>query len=210
MAPNVINLKLSLQSKESSVLTVLYISYQFVLKLWFSLTVSINSKLWISQPDFPFQTTIIFITANLYNIFCPLYKMKQCTLKITCSHVSVLWTNELDFKALKLQYLIIYSVHNSAAQMNCSPQFCMPSYEPPHDKTNKMTVRPAKTQISLGICPVWSEPSLCAQWVAKDPSFLHADSEDSDQTGQMPSLICVFAECTCHFVGFVMRRLINK
>ena len=32
-------------------------------------------------------------------------------------------------------------------------------------------VRPAKTQISLGIRPVWSESSLCAQWVAKDPSF---------------------------------------
>ena len=46
---------------------------------------------------------------------------------------------------------------------------------------------PAKTQIRLGICPVWSESSLCAQWVAKDPSFLHADSEDSDQTGRMPS-----------------------
>ena len=28
-------------------------------------------------------------------------------------------------------------------------------YEPPHDKTNKMNVRPAKTQISLGIRPVW-------------------------------------------------------
>ena len=26
--------------------------------------------------------------------------------------------------------------------------------------------------------------SLCAQWVAKDPSLLHADSDDSDQTGQ--------------------------
>ena len=26
--------------------------------------------------------------------------------------------------------------------------------EPPHDKTNKTTVRPAKTQISLGIRPV--------------------------------------------------------
>ena len=25
---------------------------------------------------------------------------------------------------------------------------------------------------------IWSESSLCAQWVAKDPSFLHADSED--------------------------------
>ena len=30
---------------------------------------------------------------------------------------------------------------------------------------------------------------LCAQWEAKDPSVLHADSEDSDQTGQMPRLI---------------------
>ena len=36
--------------------------------------------------------------------------------------------------------------------------------EPRHDKTNKMSVRSAKTQISLGICPVWSESSLCAHW----------------------------------------------
>ena len=35
-----------------------------------------------------------------------------------------------------------------------------------------MTVRQAKTQIRLG-----------AQWIAKDLSFLQADSEDSDQTG---------------------------
>ena len=75
-----------------------------------------------------------------------------------------------------------------------------------------MTVCPGKTQISLGIRPVWSESSLCAQWVAKDLSFLHvdsedADSEDSDQTGRMPRLIWAFAGRTCHFVGFVMRRL---
>ena len=84
--------------------------------------------------------------------------------------------------------------------------------EPRHDKSNKMAVRPSKTQISLGIHPVWSESSLCAQWVAKDPSFLHADSEDSDQTGRirLPSLIWVFAGRTCHFVGFVMRRLISQ
>ena len=37
------------------------------------------------------------------------------------------------------------------------------------------------------------QSSLCAQWVTKDPSFLHADSEDSDQTGWMPRLIWVFA-----------------
>ena len=29
-------------------------------------------------------------------------------------------------------------------------------YEPPHDKTNKMTVRLAKTQTRLGIRTVWS------------------------------------------------------
>ena len=52
-------------------------------------------------------------------------------------------------------------------------------------KPTKWCVRPAKTQLSLGIRPVWSESSLCAHWVAKDPSFLHADSEDSDQIRRM-------------------------
>ena len=40
--------------------------------------------------------------------------------------------------------------------------FVQGKYEPEHDKTNKMSVRPAKTQISLGIRPVWSESSLSA------------------------------------------------
>ena len=70
---------------------------------------------------------------------------------------------------------------------------CWSGYEPRHDKTNKVTVRLAKTQISLGIRPVWLEFSLCAQRVAKGPRFLHADSENSDQTGRMPRLIWVFA-----------------
>ena len=68
-------------------------------------------------------------------------------------------------------------------------QFIILKYEPQHDKTNKMSVHPAKIQISLGISPVLSEFTLCAQWVAKEPRFLHADSEDSDQTGRMPRLI---------------------
>ena len=57
--------------------------------------------------------------------------------------------------------------------------------------------------------PDWSESSLCTKWVAEDSSFLHANSKDSDQTGQMPRMIWVFALHTCHFVGFVMRQLLS-
>ena len=80
--------------------------------------------------------------------------------------------------------------------------------EPRHDKTNKISVHPVKTQISLGTHPVWSESSLCTQWVAKDPRFLHADSKDSDQTGRMPRLIWVFAGRTCHFAGHTLALLV--
>ena len=51
-------------------------------------------------------------------------------------------------------------------------------------KPTKWHVCPEKTQISLGIHSL-----LCAQLVYKDPSFLHVDSKDSDQTGHMPRLI---------------------
>ena len=71
-------------------------------------------------------------------------------------------------------------------------------------KPTKWHVRPAKTQISLGIRPVWLESSLCTQWEAKDTSILQLDSKHSDQTGRMPRLIWVFAGRTCHFVGFVI------
>ena len=53
--------------------------------------------------------------------------------------------------------------------------------------------------------------------VQSDQSFIHRlheeivgaelPTEDSDQTGRMPSLIWVFAWCTCHFVGFVVQCL---
>ena len=60
-------------------------------------------------------------------------------------------------------------------------------------KPTKWPVRPAKTQISLGICPVWSESSLSA-WRKLGSLATHlAHSEDSDQTGRMPRLIWVFA-----------------
>ena len=73
--------------------------------------------------------------------------------------------------------------------------------EPPHDKTNKMTLRPAKTQISLGTRPVWSESSLPA-WRKLGSLATHsAYSEDSDQTGGCPgwSESSLGAQSVCWF-----------
>ena len=114
----------------------------------------------------------------------PARVQEQCCIYNDCSWTcyAIVWGNPF--------YMYVYLV----CTMEFPPLACQLTLdEPRHDKTNKVSVRPAKTQISLGIRPVWSEASLCAQSVAKDPNFLHADSEDSDQTGRMPRLIWVFA-----------------
>ena len=73
--------------------------------------------------------------------------------------------------------------------------------EPQHDKTNKMAVRPAKTQISLGIRPSDQslrgphEERLGPQLPIKRTVKTLIRLEDSDQTGRMPGLIWVFAGC---------------
>ena len=60
-------------------------------------------------------------------------------------------------------------------------------------KPTKWHVRPAKTQISLSIRPVWSESSL-SPWIKLGSLATHwACIEDSDQTWRMPRLIWVFA-----------------
>ena len=46
--------------------------------------------------------------------------------------------------------------------------------EPQHDKTNKMTCAPSEDSDQP------DQSSLYAHWVAKDPMFIHADSEHSD------------------------------
>ena len=82
------------------------------------------------------------------------------------------------------------------------------TYEPRHDKTSKVTVRPAKTQISQGFHPVWSESSLSAWrklWVFSYPLSaqwrLWWDWADAQA-----DLSLRWAHS--HFVGFVMSRLI--
>ena len=48
--------------------------------------------------------------------------------------------------------------------------------ESQHNKTNKMTCAHSEESDQPGHSP--SQSLLCTQWVAKDPVFLHADSED--------------------------------
>ena len=79
--------------------------------------------------------------------------------------------------------------------------------EPQHNKTQQNDVHPVKTQISLGICPVWSESSPTT-WRNLGSLVTHwAYSKDSDQTGWVPRLIWVFSGHTGHIVGFVVMPL---
>ena len=60
-------------------------------------------------------------------------------------------------------------------------------------KPTKWPVHPAKTHISLGICPVWSE-SLLSAWRKLEILATHwVHSEDSDHTGRIPKLIWIFS-----------------
>ena len=56
----------------------------------------------------------------------------------------------------------------------------------------KWHVRPAKTQNSLGIRPIWSESSLCTHGLLRIQAFFKRTAK-TDQTGLMPRLICVLA-----------------
>ena len=78
--------------------------------------------------------------------------------------------------------------------------------DPRHDKTIKMSVRPAKTQISLGICPIWSVFAVRMKkaWVLSYPlSALRRLC--SDWADAQADVSLRWAQS--HFVGFVMSWL---
>ena len=80
-----------------------------------------------------------------------------------------------------------------------------------HNKTNKMSVRLAKTQISLGICLVWSESSLFA-WrnlgSLRSYSLSALQRLWSDWGDAQADLSFCWAHT--HFVGFVMVWIKSK
>ena len=74
-------------------------------------------------------------------------------------------------------------------------------------KPTKWHVRPAKTQISLGIRPTWSESSLCAQWIAKNTRLLQAGSDASDQTdlSLQGAQVILFMSCSGSYMYYDWR-----
>ena len=81
-------------------------------------------------------------------------------------------------------------------------------YVPRHEETNKVVLRPAQTQISLGVCPVWPDSLLSVlkgNWGSKLPP--------SGQQRLWPAWANAQADLSLrwahiHFVGFVVSRLI--
>ena len=69
----------------------------------------------------------------------------------------------------------IYNLHNHQRFL----------YEPPHDKTNKITCVPSEYSDQPGIGPVWSE-SLLSVWRNIGPLTTYwVHSEDSDKTADL-------------------------
>ena len=138
----------------------------------------------------PSNTFLRFTLFNAFEQWVPFSSARLESLDSFCLFIFMNMNNIL-LPVLSPEYFVFAPCKAFKRQCRHANYFCL--FEPRNDKTNKLSVRPAKTQISLGISPVWSESSLCAEWVATDPRFLHADNEDSDQTGRMPRLIWVFA-----------------
>ena len=119
------------------------------------------------------------------------YKKGVFLSKLTVNFYLILARCIADFtskyKTVPYRYFARYS-HSAI-------QWC--KYEPRHDKTNKMSVRPAKTQISLGIRPVWSESSLSAWRKLWSLATHWAHSEDPESSLGTHSF-CWFCHVVAH------------
>ena len=113
--------------------------------------------------------------------------------------IEILWKGRKTITNPPVSYfMILLCCHLSWLEIKTSRDMTKPT---------TVTLRPAKTQFSLGICPVWSVFAIRMKkaWVISYPLSAQrrrklgslathwAHSEDSDQTGRMPELIWVFA-----------------
>ena len=130
-------------------------------------------------------------------------KCRNCSLSRTLSFSSyVKWEyHQVPVEFLALEYSGWHRHQDLASHL--SP----PTMVNIKTKPTKWPVCPAKTQISLGIRPVWSEPLLSTWRNLWSLATYLTHSGDSDQTVWMRRLIWVLAGCRGHFVGFVVHWL---
>ena len=118
----------------------------------------------------------------------------------------------IDWWTAKFDPYIVPCWSRQAFQCVCATFQWFPPVQYMITNPTKWPMRPAKAQISMGICP--GRPSLIrvfamlGSWGPIVSSCGQRRLWSSDHTGQMPRLIWVFAGWKGHFVGFVVRRLI--
>ena len=123
-----------------------------------------------------FLLIFLFLVAGCL-LYCHLPTRYSCCVSDTRSrHRGVQWWNRLlhspevgqaarsrGIYNLMLGYCLflplLYLILRHSLILSIKSRLNLYRNEPPHDKTNNVAVRPAKTQISPG----WSESSLCAQ-----------------------------------------------
>ena len=143
-------------------------------------------------------------TGNIKSIPGGVCKRKWCLL-----YMPEFYSNDWWMRKIHLSYEVaviqrVKSCHTCKTRITAGYK----TFEPQHDKTNKVAVHPAKTQISLGIRPVWSGSSLSAWRKLGSIATLWAQQRRlwSDWADAQADLSLRWVHS--HFVGFVMLRLI--
>ena len=142
----------------------------------------------------PFFITILIYSVILFRYYCMTYWQNSPSSTIFVASFRRFW------------------------QMQCVKQIKFLCW-PPHDKTNKITVLPAKTQISLCIRPVWSEfhcphketfdPKLPIKRIAKNLISLGGFPGWSESSFGAQVILLVLSCCgVCSFMPNVILSLI--
>ena len=111
---------------------------------------------------------------------------------------TIKFKQQIEFQSFKIiqDFKKLYMQRFLNCLVNCHRISTYTWYEPRHDKTNKVTVRPVKTQISLGIRSVWSVFAVRMKkaWVLSFPCLGWSESSLGAQS------LCWFCHVAAHIV----------
>ena len=97
----------------------------------------------------------------------------------------------LDARKNEFPLKLLRQLSYAVCEITVTDSFYLTINEPPHNKTNKITCAPNMDSDQPGHPPSWSEFSLFAPRSIGSLATYWAHSEDSDQSGRTPRLICL-------------------